>query len=167
KALLLRRIFLSLLPSTVTVASAASAVQPVSAQQGGSTPMNRMQPFPEPDLIVIDSATMDRGRALLDAVTRGTFDRSELAPELEAFVPPSAFASAPALLEPLGTPQSIFAFEKSITAYQTSTYFRVHYPNQILTWVVSVGANNRITGLSLRHSLTNLIFSVVSRNIQY
>ncbi|HEY2554465.1 MAG TPA: hypothetical protein VGI15_04370 [Candidatus Cybelea sp.] len=165
---MLRRIFLSLLPSTVTVVAAASAVEPVSAQQqGGSAPMNRMPPFPEPDPIVIDSATMDRGRALLDAVTRGTFDRSELAPELEAFVPPSAFASAPALLEPLGTPHSIFAFEKSITAYQTSTYFRVRYPNQILTWVVSVGADNRITGLSLRYSPMHLIFNVVLRNILY
>ena len=165
---MLRRIFLSLLPSTVTVAAVASAVQPVAAaEQGGTSAARRAPSFPEPDPIVIDSATIDRCRTLLDAVSRGTFDRSQLTPTLNAFVPADAFAGAPALLEPLGAPQSMYPFEKSITAYQTSTYFRVRYPNEILSWVVSVDADNRITGLSLRHSLTNLIFSVVSRNIQY
>jgi hypothetical protein len=123
--------------------------------------------IPEPDPIVIDAATMDRARRLLDAVARGTFDRSELAPQLDAFLPPNVFAGAPTVVDTLGTPQSMFPFEKRIMADQTSLYFRVRYPKEILTWVVSVDADNRITGLSLRRGPRNRIFSVVYRDVQY
>jgi hypothetical protein len=126
-----------------------------------------MAPVPEPDPIEVDGATMERARQLLGAVAAGTFDRSELIPELDAFVQADAFAKAPALLDTLGTPQSMYAFEKRITADQTSTYFRVRYPEQILTWVVSVDADSRITGLCLRRSLTSSIFCVVYREVHY
>jgi hypothetical protein len=44
--------------------------------------MVRRFSLPEPEPIVVDQATFDRARRLLDAVAHGTFDRSELAPQL-------------------------------------------------------------------------------------
>jgi hypothetical protein len=128
---------------------------------------NPRPPIPEPEPIVIDSAMMDRARWLLDAVAGGTFDRCELAPQLDDFLPPQVFVNAPTIVGPLGTPQSMFAFEKRIMADQTSVYFRVRYPKEILTWIVSVDPDNRITGVSLRRGPGNRIFSVVYRDVQY
>lgn len=157
---MLRRRFLSTIPSTVALA--AAALQPAVAENATQS-ASPWPSFGEPEPIEVGAATSERARALLDAVASGTFDRSELLPALDAFVPAKAFASGAILVSALGQPQSMFAFEKRIMADQTSTFFRVRFPNQVLTWVVSVDPQNRIAGLSLRRSLNYKIFSVVRR----
>ncbi|HLY02893.1 MAG TPA: hypothetical protein VKR56_10440 [Candidatus Cybelea sp.] len=154
---MVRRFFISAFSSVVGLA--ASAFDPVAAAEP--------QRFPEPGPIVVDAATVERARRVLDAVAQGTFDRSELMPQLDAFVEPEAFVDGAVLVSAFGPPRSMFAFEKRITADQISTFFRVRFPNDVLTWVVSVDATNKITGLSLRRSLNHLIFSVVYRDVQY
>jgi hypothetical protein len=129
-------------------------------------PRPRMS-FPEPEPIVVDQATADRARDLLDAVAHGTFDRSELMPQLDAFVRPDFFVRGAAFVSAFGPPQSMFPFEKRIMADQTWTFFRVHYPKEVLTWVVGVDPNNRITLLDLRRGPNSHIFAVTWRNIQY
>jgi hypothetical protein len=129
-------------------------------------PRPRMS-FPEPEPIVVDQATADRARDLLDAVAHSTFDRSELMPQLDAFVGPDSFIRGAAFVSALGPPQSMFPFEKRIMADQTWTFFRVHYPKEVLTWVVGVDPNNRITLLDLRRGPNSHIFAVTWRNIQY
>lgn len=47
----------------------------------------------------------------------------------------------------------MFAFEKRITADQTSTFFRVQYAKEVLTWVVSVDAAKYLVRVEL-HSAT-------------
>jgi hypothetical protein len=154
--------------SSSAVALAASTLYPSAAAKADDAPaIPRMPPFPEPQPIVVDSATFERARRALDAVAHGTFDRSELLPQLNAFVRPDAFVLGATFIGALGAPQSMFAFEKCITADQTSTYFRVHYAKAILTWIVSVDAADRITGLTLRGAPWGNIFSVVWRNNQY
>lgn len=164
---MLRRFFLSAVPSAVALA--ATAAQPAAAADQNSTPTtNGRLSFPEPDPIVVDTATSQRARQLLDAVARGAFNRSELAPQLDAFLPVTAFATGEAIVSALGKVQSMFPFERQLTAQQTSTYFRVRYPAKILTWVISVDADNRITGLSLRRDPTNRLFDVTyRRDVQY
>ncbi|MBV8331961.1 MAG: hypothetical protein JO192_04435 [Candidatus Eremiobacteraeota bacterium] len=163
---MVRRFFVSAFSSAVALA--ASALYPVAAAESQETPMPNGTPsFPEPDPIVVDQATADRARRLLDAVATGTFDRSELAPQLNAFVPPEAFVRATTLLSALGSPQSMFAFEKRVLASQVETYFRVRYPKETLTWVVALDDANRIVGLSLGRSWNNRIFSVFYRDIRY
>lgn len=161
---MLRRFFLTALPSSVALT--ISGLQPVAAAEQPAAPPNTPS-FPEPAPIVVDPATTERAQRLLDAVARGTFDRSQLSPQLDAFLPTTIFASGVPFVSALGSPQSMFAFEKRITADQTSTYFRVRFSKEVLTWVVSVDADNGITGLSLRRSPNNRIFSVVYRDIQY
>jgi hypothetical protein len=162
---MVRRFFVSALSSVAALA--ASAVYSGAAAEAQNGPANmRMPSFPEPEPIVVDSAAFERARGLLDAVAQGTFDRSELAPQMN--VPAQAFVHGAALVSALGAPQSMYAFEKDITAQQTSTYFRVRYPNEILTWVVSEDAADRITGLVLRRSPSYVIFGVVwFSNIRY
>lgn len=163
---MVRRLFVSAFSSVVALAG--SAIYSSASAKAQNAPANtRMLHFPEPEPIVVEPAIFERARTLLDAVALGTFDRSELAPELNASVPPQMFVNGAALVSALGAPQSMFAFQKCINAFQTSTYFRVRYPKEILTWVVSVDAENRISGLSLRRSPNNMIFSVVERNIGY
>jgi hypothetical protein len=123
--------------------------------------------FPEPEPIVVDQATADRACGLLDAVAHGTFDRSELMPQLDAFVGPDFFVKGAAFVSALGPPQSMFPFEKRIMADQTWTFFRVRYPKETLTWVVGVGPGNQVTLLDLRRGPNNHIFDVTWRNIQY
>lgn len=85
---MVRRLFVSALSSVVALAaSAVYSKRPAKAQT--APPNMRMLHFPEPEPIVVDPAIFERARTLLDAVARGTFDRSELAPELNASVPPS------------------------------------------------------------------------------
>lgn len=135
-------------------------------------PTRRMLPckpecrrFRSPTQIVLDSATVDRARRLLDAVAHGTFDRSELAPQLD--VPPDFFLKGAALVSALGAAQSMYPYEKRIRAEQTLTYFLVRYPKEILTWVVGVNAADRITLLSLQRSPSYQIFIVAWKDYGY
>ncbi|MBV9440579.1 MAG: hypothetical protein JOZ24_11355 [Candidatus Eremiobacteraeota bacterium] len=153
--------------SSVVRLTAAAPYRVAAADDHNAPAQKGKRLFPEPDPIDIDSREVDRARRVLDAIARGTFDRSELAPQLDAFLPPKAFAEGATLVSALGSSQSMFAFEKRILAGQVETYFRVRYPNQILTWVVSVDDANRIVGLSLGRSRNNRIFSVFYRDIQY
>jgi hypothetical protein len=163
---MLRRFFVTALSSLAGLA--ASTLYPAGAAESQNAPPPSKWPsLPEPDPIVVDQATADRARRVLDAVARGTFDRSELAPQLDAFVRPEAFAKGATLVSALGPPESMFAFEKVILADQVETYFRVRYPNQTLTWVVSVDDADRIVGLALGRSRNNTIFGVFYRNVQY
>ena len=164
---MVRRLFVSAFSSVVAVtASALSSAGAAKAQNAPPEPSSRMS-FPEPGPIVVDQATADRGRALLDAVAHDTFDRSELIPQLEANVGPEFFVRAATFVSALGPPQSMFPFEKRIMADQTWTFFRVHYPKETLTWVVGVDPGNQITLLDLRRGPTNHIVGLTWRNIQY
>jgi hypothetical protein len=87
---MVRRFFISAFPSVIALT--ASALDPAAAAATqNATVQTRMPSFPLPDPIVLDSATVDRARRLLDAVAHGTFDRSELAPQL-GDVSPDFFA---------------------------------------------------------------------------
>jgi|HubBroStandDraft_6_1064221.scaffolds.fasta_scaffold229004_2 hypothetical protein len=164
---MVRRLFVSAFSSVVAVtASALYSASAAKAQNAPASPRPRMSP-PEPEPIVVDQATADRARDLLDAVARGTFDRSELIPQLDAFVGPKAFPFGATLLSELGPPQSMYPFEKRIMADQTWTFFRVRYPKETLTWVVGVDPRNQITLLDLRRGPNNHIFDVAWRDIQY
>jgi hypothetical protein len=164
---MVRRLFVSALSSAVAVlASALYSGGAAKAQNAPPQPRSGRS-FPEPEPIVVDQATADRARHLLDAVAHGTFDRSELMPQLDAFASPDSFVNGAAFVSALGTPQSMFPFEKRIMADQTWTFFRVRYPNEILTWVVGVDPGNQVTLLDLRYSPNNHIFAVTWRNIQY
>jgi hypothetical protein len=161
-----RRLFVSAFSSVVAIASALCSAGPAKAQDAPAQPRARMS-FPEPEQIFVDQAIADRARGLLDAVAHGTFDRSELIPQLDAFVGPNAFPFGAMLLSALGAPQSMYPFEKRILAGQTWTFFRVRYPKEILTWVVGIDPANRITLLDLRRGPGNHIFHVAWRDIQY
>lgn len=164
---MVRRLFVSAISSVVAVtASALYSAGAAKAQNAAQQPRSGMS-FAEPGPIVVDQATADRARGLLDAVAHGTFDRSELMPQLDAFVGPNAFPFGATLLSALGPPRSMYPFEKRIMADQTWTYYRVRYPKETLTWVVGVDSASRITLLDLRRGPNNHIFSVVWRNIQY
>jgi hypothetical protein len=164
---MVRRLFVSAFSSVVAVtASAFCSADAAKAQNAPTQPWPRL-PYPEPEPIVVDQATADRARGLLDAVTHGTFDRSELMPQLEANVPPEFFVKGAAYVSALGVLQSMFPFEKRIMADQTWTFFRVRYPKEVLTWVVGVDPANRITLLDLRRGPNNHIFNITWRNIQY
>lgn len=164
---MVRRLFVSAFSSVVAVsASTLYSVGVAKAQNAPPQPRLRMS-FPEPDPIVIDEATSDRARVLLDAITHGTFDRSELMPQLYANVSPDFFVRAAVSVSALGVAQSMFPFERRITADQTWTFFRVRYPKEILTWVVGVDPENQITLLDLRRGPTYQIFNLTWRNIEY
>jgi hypothetical protein len=163
---MVRRFFISTFSSVIalTVAAlypAARAEAQNATRQTGTPPL-----FPEPDPIVLDPATADRDRRLLDAVAHGTFDPSELAPQL-GDVSPDFFAKGAALVSALGPPQSMYPYEKRIRAEQTLTYFLVRYPKEILTWVVGIDAANRITLLSLQRSPSYKIFTVAWKDYGY
>jgi hypothetical protein len=114
------------------VAVIASALYSAGAAKAQNAPVHtrpRMS-YPEPEPIVVDQATADRARSLLDAVARGTFDRSELIPQLDAHVGPDFVVKGTASVSALGPPQSMFPFEKRIMADQTGTFFRVRYPKR-------------------------------------
>jgi hypothetical protein len=162
---MVRRFFISAFSSATALA--ASALYPVAAAEMQNAPSQTGMPplFREPDPIVLDPATVDRARSLLDAVAHGTFDRSELAPQLD--VPPDFFAKGAALVSALGSPQSMYPYEKRIRAEQTLTYFLVRYPKEILTWLVGVDAANRITLLSLQRSPSYRIFCVAWKDYGY
>jgi hypothetical protein len=164
---MVRRLFVSAFSSVVTVVASALYSAGAAKAQNASPQSRYGMSLPEPEPIVVDQATTDRGRALLDAVTRGTFDRSELIPQLDAFVGPNVFPFGAKLLSALGAPQSMYPFEKRIMANQTWTFFRVRYPKEILTWVVGVDPANRITLLDLRRGPNNHIFDIAWRDIQY
>lgn len=164
---MVRRLFVTAFSSVVAVtASALYSARAAKAQNAPPQPRPRTS-VPEPRPIVVDQATADRARGLLDAVAHGTFDRSELMPQLDANVGPDFFVKAAASVSALGPPQSMFPFEKCIMADQTWTFFRVRYPKEVLTWVVGVDPGNQITLLDLRRGPTNHIFGVTWRNIQY
>ena len=159
------RFFISAFSSVI--AFTASAFDPAAAAETqNATMQTRMPTFPEPDPIVLDSATVDRARRLLDALAHGTFDRSELAPQL-GDVSPDFFAKGAAYVSALGPPQSMYPYEKRIRAEQTLTYFLVRYPKEVLTWVVGVDAANRITLLSLQRSPSYAIFTLAWKNYGY
>ncbi len=164
---MVRRYFVSAFSSVVAVTALTLYSAGVAkAQKAPQQPKSGMS-FPEPGPIVVDQATADRARRLLDAVAHGSFDRSELMPELDAFVGPNAFPRAATLLSALDAPQSMYPFEKRIMAKQIWTFFRVRYPQDVLTWVVGVDPANRITLLDLRRGPNNHIFNVAWRDIQY
>lgn len=163
---MVRRLFISAFSSVVTVTASALYSAGVAKAQNAPQPRSGT-PFPEPAQIVVDQATADRAHALLDALSRGTFDRSELMPQLDSFVDPSTFPFGATLLSALGPPQSMYPFEKRLMAEQTWTFFRVRYPKEVLTWVVGVDSANRITKLDLRRGPNNHILDVVWRDIQY
>ncbi len=164
---MVRRLFFSAFSSAVAVAaSALYSAGAAKAQNALPQPKSRTS-VPEPEPIVVDQETADRARDLLDAVTHGTFDRSELMPQLDAIVDPDFFRKGAALVSALGSSQSMFPFEKRIMADQTWTFFRVRYPKEILTWVVGVDPGNQVTLLDLRRGPNNHIFALTWRNIQY
>lgn len=163
---MVRRFFISAFSSVTALA--ASALYPAAAADAQNAPMQtRMPSFPEPDPIVVDDAMVDRARRLLDAVAHGTFDRSELAPQLNANVGPDFFVRGAALVSALGPPQSMYPYEKRIRAEQTLTYFLVRYPKEILTWLVGVDAASRITLLSLQRSPSYKIFCLAWKDYGY
>jgi hypothetical protein len=164
---MVRRFFVSAFSSVVALtASALYSAGAANAQNAPPQPRPRM-PFPEPEPIVVDQATADRARRLLDAVAHGTFDRSELMPQLNAFVGPDFFAKGAATVSSLGVAQSMLPFEKRIMADQIWTFFRVRYPKDVLTWVVGVDPGNQITLLDLRRGPNNHIFDIAWRQVQY
>lgn len=163
---MVRRLFVSAFSSVVAVTASALSGGAAKAQNAPAQRRPGMS-FTEPGPIVVDQATADRARSLLDAVAHGTFDRSELIPQLDEFVDSNAFPFGAMLLSALGPPQSMYPFEKRIMAEQTWTFFRVRYPQEILTWVVGVDPANRITLLDLRWGPTKHIFSVTWSNVQY
>jgi hypothetical protein len=67
----------------------------------------------------------------------------------------------------LGSPQSMYPYEKRIRAEQTLTYFLVRYPKEILTWVVGVNAANQITLLSLQRSPSYKLFCIAWKDYGY
>jgi len=159
-----RRLFVSAFSSVV--AATASALYPAGPARAQNADPQR-KPLPEPEPIVVDHATVDRAQRLLTAVAHDAFDRSELLPQLGAFVGHDFFVKGAAFVSALGPAQSMFPFEERIMADQTWTFFRVHYPREVLTWVVGVDPGNRITLLDLRRGPTNHIFNVAWRDIQY
>jgi hypothetical protein len=162
---MVRRFFISAFSSVITLT--ASALDPAAAAETqNATMQTRMPSFPLPDPILLDSATVDRAHRLLDAVAHGTFDRSELAPQL-GDVSSDFFAKGAAYVSALGPPRSMYPYEKRIRAEQTLTYFLVRYPKEILTWVVGVDAANRITLLSLQRSPSYKIFSLAWKDYGY
>lgn len=164
---MIRRLFVSAFSSVVAIAASALYLGGAAeARNATSRPRPRMS-FPEPERIVVDQATADRASGLLNAVAQGAFDRSDLMPQLDAFVDPDFSVKGAATVSALGLPQSMFPFEKRIMADQTWTFFRVRYPKEILTWVVGVDPENRITLLDSRRGPSNHIFNVAWRNIQY
>ena len=99
---MVRRFFVSTFSSVVAVtASTLYSTGVANAQSAPAQPRSGMS-FLEPEPIVVGQATADRARGLLDAVTRGKFDRSELMPQLDAFVGPNAFPFGARLLSALG-----------------------------------------------------------------
>lgn len=164
---MVRRLFVSAFSSVVALTAAAFGSVAAAATPDGSPASTGMPAVPEPEAIVVDRATFDRGRGLLDAVADGTFDRAQLAPQLDAFVPAQAFAHGATLVSALGAPQAMYPYEKRIRAEQTLTYFLVRYPKEVLTWLVGVDASNRITLLSLQRSPSNRIFCVAWRDYGY
>ncbi|MGC9993390.1 MAG: hypothetical protein ABSD52_13495 [Candidatus Cybelea sp.] len=163
---MVRRVFVSVVSSVVALTVAA--LDPVDRAQAQNAPKQIGIPpsFPEPEPIVLDPATVDRARRLLDAVAHGTFDRSELAPQL-GDVSPDFFAKGATYVSALGRPQSMYPYEKRFRAEQTLTYFLVRYPKEILTWIVGVDAANRITLLSLQRSPGYQIFCVAWKDYGY
>ena len=160
---MVRHFFISAFSSIIALT--ASALDPAAAGAQNATTQTRTPSLPEPNPIVLDSATVDRARKLLDAVTHGTFDRSELVPQLD--VGPDFFVKGAALVTALGPAQSMYPYEKRIRAEQTLTYFLVRYPKEILTWIVGVDAANRITLLSLQRSPSYQIFIVAWKDYGY
>jgi hypothetical protein len=164
---MVRRLFVSAFSSVAALTLATRHPPGRAEAQNASGQTGTSPSFREPEPIVLDAATVDRARSLLDAVAHGTFDRSELAPQLDAFVRPDFFVNGAASISALGPPQSMYPYEKRIRAEQTLTYFLVRYPEQTLTWIVGVDAANRITLLSLQRSPSYKIFSLAWKNYGY
>lgn len=163
---MVRRFFVSTFSSVLALTS-ASLYRADAAEAQNPPSQTGTRSIPEPDPIVVDPATVDRARSTLNAVAQGSFDRSQLAPNLDAFVPAEAFQKGASYVSTFGAPESLHAFEKRILADQTSTLFRVRYRKEILTWVFSVNDADQIVGLSLRRSPNNRIFNVVLRDVRY
>ncbi len=163
---MVRRFFISTFSSLIALTVAA--LSPATRAEAQNAPRQTGMPplFREADPIVLDPATVDRDRRLLDAVAHGTVDRSELAPQL-GDVSPEFFAEGAALVSALGPSQSMYPYEKRIRAEQTLTYFLVRYPKQTLTWVVGVDAVNRITLLSLQRSPSYKLFCLAWKDYGY
>lgn len=146
--------------------AALSALTPTAAPaaSAGACWLGTPPPIPEPQPIQVDQATIDRATAVLNAVAQGTFDTSQLAPDLQTPGTAAFFARGATVVAALGPEQTMFPFEQRVTAGATSTYFRVRFPKETLTWVVSIDPQGKIAVLSLRRTASCKIFNIIYRS---
>jgi hypothetical protein len=157
------RRFLLLVPALAALVT----LHPTPAAAAGATlPCWLAKPpvLPEPQPIQVDQATIDRATAMLNAIAQGTFDQSQLAPELQTANTAAFFGRGAVIVSALGPVQAMFPFEQRITAEKTSTYFRVQFPKETLTWVMSIDPQGKIAGLSLRRKASCLIFNIIYKS---
>ncbi|MBD5657071.1 MAG: hypothetical protein IAI50_18120 [Candidatus Eremiobacteraeota bacterium] len=118
--------------------------------------------------IAVDAATEKRAREVLDELTRGRIDRGAFSDELDAMLPKDWDISvAVEHAAALGPAKDMYAFQQRVTAEGVATYFRVRYPSEIMTWILSVDDAGRIIGFALRRSPRNMIFNVWIRDVAY
>lgn len=137
---------------------------PAPAPAAGTTlPCWLRQPpvLPEPQPIEVAQATVDRAKSTLNAIAQGTFDQSQLAPELQTANTAGFFTRGVAIVGALGPVQTMFPFEQRIAAGETSTYFRVRFAKETLTWVISIDPQDKISSLSLRRTASCKIFNIM------
>jgi hypothetical protein len=114
----------------------------------------------------VDPAVDERARDFLRAVTLGRIDRTALNERLSANLPDTGIALGAEHAAALGVAEEMYAFEQRTTAEGVATFYRVRYPSEIWTWVVSVDGAGLINGFSLRHRRYK-IFDMWLRNVTY
>lgn len=90
-----------------------------------------------------------------------------LAERLRSSLPAGFLHGSRRHTDPLGTPLGMYPYETRTTAQSQKTYFRVRFPEQTLTWILSVDHKGKIDGFSLQHGWSRRIISAFVRDVEY
>jgi hypothetical protein len=122
---------------------------------------------PEPEPLEVDPQVDALARSFFDAVIAGNVDLSLLAEGLRHFLPAGFFEGSRSHTGSLGTPLGMYSYETRTTAESNKTYYRVRYPEQTLTWILSLDRGGKIDGFSLQHGWSRRIVSAFVRDVEY
>lgn len=153
-------------PSVTVIAARARSSERVTRQPGsepGSPPVAVTQ---EPLPISLDAARIASARDWLQRIGRGSIDRTQIEPTLNTMLTDDVIRGGVRLMTGFGSPTTMFPFETRTTADGTAAYYRVKYPADTLTWILSVAQDGRINGFTLRRRPRDVIYSVMVRNVE-
>ena len=123
--------------------------------------------IPEPEPLEIDPQVDKLARSFFDALLAENVDFSLLAERLRNSLPAGFLVGSRHSTDPLGTPLGMHPYETRTSAQSQKTYYRVRFPEETLTWIVSLDHGGKIDGFSLQHGWSRRIISAFLRDVEY